>query len=128
MKLRGMRGQREAADVAGAAVSGVAARGAEVLCGILARVSAGHYAVLEVPRGASQKDVRNAYLRLSLLAHPDKNPGCSERAAEAFVAIRCVVYGVWCVCVCMRACVRVCVCACVRACLRVSHTRVCGGG
>ena len=77
MKLRGMRGQREAADVAGAAVSGVAARGAEVLCGILARVSAGHYAVLEVPRGASQKDVRNAYLRLSLLAHPDKNPGMS---------------------------------------------------
>ena len=32
-----------------------------------------------------------------------------------------------CVCVCVRACVRVCVCACVRACVRVCVCmRVCG--
>ncbi len=62
----------------------------DTLYGILARVAAGHYAVLELARGASQKDVRQSYLRLSLKSHPDKNPNCSERAVEAFVAIRCV--------------------------------------
>jgi predicted transcriptional regulator of viral defense system len=89
----------------------------DTLYGILARVAAGHYAVLELARGASQKDVRQSYLRLSLKSHPDKNPNCSERAVEAFVAIRCVRVSVFvsraralslcacaaCVCVCVRA-------------------------
>ena len=40
-----------------------------------------YYAVLGVPKGASQKDIRQAYRRLARQYHPDVNP--SDKASEA---------------------------------------------
>ncbi len=40
-----------------------------------------YYAILGVPRGAPQKEIRQAYRRLARQYHPDVNPG--DRAAEA---------------------------------------------
>lgn len=40
-----------------------------------------HYQVLEVSANARQSVIHQAYLRLSLEFHPDKNPGLKERAA-----------------------------------------------
>ncbi|MCH7812160.1 MAG: J domain-containing protein, partial [Chloroflexi bacterium] len=40
-----------------------------------------YYAILGVPRGAAQKEIRQAYRRLARQYHPDVNPG--DKAAEA---------------------------------------------
>src|SRR3989304_4611722 len=40
-----------------------------------------YYATLGVPKGASQKDIRQAYRRLARQPHPDVNPG--DKASEA---------------------------------------------
>jgi DnaJ-class molecular chaperone len=40
-----------------------------------------YYAILGVPKGASQKDIRQAYRKLARQYHPDVNPG--DKAAEA---------------------------------------------
>jgi hypothetical protein len=45
------------------------------------------YEVLEVPRGASDEEVRSAYRRLAQLHHPDHNGGSLE-AARRFEAIQ----------------------------------------
>jgi DnaJ-class molecular chaperone len=50
------------------------------------------YAVLEVQRGASQRQIRSAYRRLACAYHPDKNadPDAAERfkaVAEAYVVL-----------------------------------------
>ena len=38
------------------------------------------YSILEVPRNASQDDIKKAYRRLAMKYHPDHNPG--DKAAE----------------------------------------------
>src|SRR3970282_2435953 len=40
-----------------------------------------YYAILGVPKGASQKEIRQAYRRLARQHHPDVNPG--DGASEA---------------------------------------------
>ncbi|KAL1468203.1 hypothetical protein MTO96_025605 [Rhipicephalus appendiculatus] len=46
-----------------------------------------YYRVLEVPRDATQEDIRRAYRRLALKWHPDKNPTNKEEAERHFKAI-----------------------------------------
>lgn len=50
------------------------------------RDDASFYEVLDVPQSASPHDIRQAYLRLSLKYHPDKNPG-DEVAKRRFQQI-----------------------------------------
>ena len=45
-----------------------------------------YYAILGVPRNASQEEIKRAYRRLALKYHPDKNPGNRE-AEEKFKEI-----------------------------------------
>ncbi|PMD16320.1 heat shock protein DnaJ, partial [Hyaloscypha hepaticicola] len=35
-----------------------------------------HYQVLGIEKDCTETDIKNAYRRLALLHHPDKNPGC----------------------------------------------------
>lgn len=45
------------------------------------------YAVLGIPRGASAADIKQAYRRLAMKYHPDRNPG-DKRAEETFKAVK----------------------------------------
>lgn len=51
------------------------------------------YGLLEVPRNASPEDIRQAYRKLALRWHPDKNPDQQEQAAKQFKLI-CEAYQV----------------------------------
>lgn len=42
--------------------------------------------ILQIDRGASDAEIKSAYRKLSLLYHPDKNPG-NEEAAKMFMAV-----------------------------------------
>jgi DnaJ homolog subfamily C member 7 len=42
-----------------------------------------YYKILDVPRDASETDIKKAYRRLAIVHHPDKNPD-DESAAERF--------------------------------------------
>lgn len=46
-----------------------------------------YYRLLEVPRHATQEEIRRAYRRLALKWHPDKNPDKKEAAEARFKAI-----------------------------------------
>lgn len=42
-----------------------------------------HYQALNIPKNATHKEIKDAYYRLSMIYHPDKNKG-SEEAAKNF--------------------------------------------
>ncbi|XP_050442086.1 dnaJ homolog subfamily C member 30, mitochondrial-like [Adelges cooleyi] len=42
-----------------------------------------HYEALNLPNTATHKDIKDAYYRLSMMYHPDKNKGC-ENATKQF--------------------------------------------
>ena len=42
-----------------------------------------YYDLLQLPRDASESDIKRAFRKLSLKYHPDKNPG-NEEAANTF--------------------------------------------
>ncbi|MDH2908829.1 MAG: DnaJ C-terminal domain-containing protein [Candidatus Eremiobacteraeota bacterium] len=46
-----------------------------------------YYAVLGVPKGAPEKDIKSAYRRLARKWHPDANPGNAKPAEEKFKEI-----------------------------------------
>ncbi|KAK2721145.1 DNA ligase 1-like [Artemia franciscana] len=47
-----------------------------------------NYSILELPRNASQTDIKKAYRRLALKWHPDKNLDCQEEATLAFLEVQ----------------------------------------
>ncbi|MEW5735824.1 MAG: DnaJ domain-containing protein, partial [Thermodesulfobacteriota bacterium] len=53
-----------------------------------------YYEILEVSRQASEGEIKNAYRKLALKCHPDRNPGDQEaeerfkEAAEAYEVLR----------------------------------------
>lgn len=49
--------------------------------------SATYYDILKIRPNATDKDVRNAYLELAQIYHPDKNPGKSRIASLRFKLI-----------------------------------------
>lgn len=50
---------------------------------IVCKVFKSHYEALNIPKTATHKEIKDAYYRLSMIYHPDKNKG-SEEAAEIF--------------------------------------------
>src|ERR1700751_4838143 len=46
-----------------------------------------YYAVLGVPKGAAEKDIKSAYRKLARKWHPDANPGNVKEAEERFKEI-----------------------------------------
>lgn len=51
---------------------------------LLAKMSEDYYEILQVPRTATQDDIRKGYRRQALRWHPDKNPDNKEAAEERF--------------------------------------------
>ena len=49
-----------------------------------ARAVQTHYELLEISPAATQQQVKDAYKRLAILKHPDKNLGDTSRACAAF--------------------------------------------
>jgi DnaJ-class molecular chaperone len=47
-----------------------------------------YYAILGVPKNASEKDIKSAYRRLARKWHPDANPGNTKEAEERFKEIQ----------------------------------------
>lgn len=45
------------------------------------------FAILDIPKSASTRDIKKAYRRLSVIHHPDKNRDNPESAAERFLKI-----------------------------------------
>ena len=43
-----------------------------------------YYDILEVPKNATDADIKKAYRRLAMKWHPDKNPDNAEEAARIF--------------------------------------------
>ncbi|MFH0847184.1 MAG: DnaJ domain-containing protein [Chloroflexota bacterium] len=46
-----------------------------------------YYAILGVPRDASQEDIKKAYRSLAMQFHPDRNPGKEQWANDKFKEI-----------------------------------------
>ncbi len=46
------------------------------------------YRIIGVDRGADRKQIKKAFKRLSMLYHPDRNPGNKEAAEKKFVEIQ----------------------------------------
>ena len=51
---------------------------------LVAKMSEDYYEILEVPRTATEDDIRKGYRRQALRWHPDKNPDNREAAEERF--------------------------------------------
>eukprot|EP00291_Cryptomonas_curvata_P023342 CAMPEP_0172163500 /NCGR_PEP_ID=MMETSP1050-20130122/7306_1 /TAXON_ID=233186 /ORGANISM="Cryptomonas curvata, Strain CCAP979/52" /LENGTH=131 /DNA_ID=CAMNT_0012833697 /DNA_START=50 /DNA_END=442 /DNA_ORIENTATION=- len=50
---------------------------------LLCIVSADHYKILGVNKGASDREIKRAYHKLALKHHPDKSPACKDSQESA---------------------------------------------
>lgn len=41
----------------------------------------GLYRILQIPKKATEEEIKRAYRRLALQYHPDKNPGATEQVS-----------------------------------------------
>ncbi len=54
-------------------------RGRKTYSSLLCKIKSDFYAVLDVEKGASAKEIKRAYRRMAIRLHPDANPGPKVR-------------------------------------------------
>lgn len=58
-----------------------------ILCIIYAQATVNYYKILEISKGASERDIKQAYHKLAIIYHPDKNFDNAQEAEVKFIQL-----------------------------------------